>query len=188
MALLNQKNDITTWVNDYSDILYNYALQRIKDADDAKDLVQETFLAAWRNIDNYNGDASVKTWLVAILKNKIIDQYRKNASKKEQALEINEGETIFFDGEDHWSKGFYPKDWKIDYEHNIESKEFYIILNACKKKLKKIQFQVFSMKYMDDLESDEICKLLNLSNANYWVLIHRAKVQLRACLEINWLN
>ena len=187
MVLKKNDRDVTQWVNDYSDALYGFALQRIKDKDTAKDLLQETFLAAWRNVDNYNAEASVKTWLISILKNKIIDHYRKSSKRvKDELLEMNSSENIFFDSEDHWAKGYYPKDWNVDYNTPLESKEFYKILKACKSKLKTIQDQVFTMKYMDDVESEEICKVLKLSASNYWVLIHRAKVQLRACLEVNW--
>ena len=69
-----------------------------------------------------------------------------------------------------------------------ETKEFYGILDFCKKKLQEMQQSVFVMKYMDDLSAEEICKVLNISSSNYWVLIHRAKLQLRKCLELNWIN
>ena len=81
-----------------------------------------------------------------------------------------------------------PGEWGIDYQDKLETNEFYSVLNECKKKLQDLQQSVFSMKYLEELESVEICKALGISSSNYWVLIHRAKLQLRACLEKNWIN
>lgn len=187
MSLEQQQKDAAKWVNDYSDMLYGFAVQRVNDTNSARDIVQDTFLAAWRNVDNYTGQASVKTWLFTILKNKIIDHYRKTSSRSARELSGDaEEQELFFDSEDHWATNAYPKDWGINYDNRVETKEFYSILQKCKSKLKDIQASVFSMKYLDGLESEEICKVLNITSSNYWVLVHRAKVQLRACLETNW--
>ncbi len=186
MDLKTKQHNVTAWVNDYSDILYGYVVQRVRDTDTAKDLLQETFLAAWRNVDKYNGDASVKTWLFTILKNKIIDHYRRVSTKQTEELAYGDADndSHYFDKTGHWTEDTYPSEWGI---LPIESKEFYAILDKGIKKLKEIQAAVFSMKYLDDMESEEICKVLNITPSNYWVLIHRAKVQLRAHLESNWL-
>ncbi len=187
MDVIKNQYSVTQWVNDYSDTLYGYVVQRVKDTHIAKDLVQDTFLAAWRNVDNYNGEASVKTWLFTILKNKIIDHYRKSSTRLTDELISRENSSdVFFDDTEHWAEGYYPKNWETNTSSKIESKEFYAILSKCKNKLKDIQSSVFSMKYLDDLSSDEICATLNITAANYWVIIHRAKVQLRTCLETNW--
>lgn len=186
MDLNKKQHNATQWVNDYSDVLYAYVVQRVKNSESAKDLVQETFLAAWRNVDNYNGEASVKTWLFTIIKNKIIDHYRKSSRQiTEELPEGNEPLDAYFDEAEHWKESEYPKDWNIA-SKKVESKEFYDVLGRCKTKLQDVQNAVFSMKYIDGLESEEICKALTLSSSNYWVLMHRAKVQLRACLEKNW--
>lgn len=186
MDLKTNQHNVTAWVNDYSAILYGYVVQRVRDTDTAKDLLQETFLSAWRNVDKYNGDASVKTWLFTILKNKIIDHYRRVSTKHTEQLTYGDADndSHYFDKTGHWTEDTYPSAWGI---LPIESKEFYAILDKGIKKLKEIQAAVFSMKYLDDMESEEICKVLNITPSNYWVLIHRAKVQLRAHLESNWL-
>ncbi len=186
MDLVKKQHNVTEWVNDYSDQLYNYAVQRVKDRDDANDLVQDTFLAAWRSVDQYTGEASVKTWLFTILKNKIIDHYRRNANR--QTTSLSNGEDHFFDEADHWREGYYPKNWKSEVEGRLETKEFYVVFDGCKNKLKEVHAIVFTMKYLDGLESEEICRVLGLTSSNYWVLIHRAKVQLRTCLEMNWFT
>lgn len=183
MAQLNANK----WVHDYSDMLYRYALPRVNDSDVAKDLVQDTFLAAWRNHDNFKGEISEKNWLFTILKNKIIDHYRKASTRLTEGLPENTNEP-FFDEHEHWQEQTGPKEWGIDYSQAVERKEFYDILNRCRKKLKDIQATVFSMKYMDGMDSEEICKVLNITPSNFWVLMHRAKLGLRACLEKNWIG
>ena len=178
--------NISQWVNDYGDQLYRYALPRVNDSEIAKDLVQDTFLAAWRNVEKYKGEASEKNWLFTILKNKIIDHYRKASTRNEERMNDLNEEAYYFNNDGHWSEQASPNDWGVDYNDQINPKEFYEILEKCKKKLKEIQNAVFSMKYLEGFESDEICKELNITPSNYWVLLHRAKVQLRACLEKNW--
>ena len=176
------------WVNDYSDLLYRYCVKHLPDENLGRDLVQETFLSAWRNMDTFKGEASVKNWLFVILRSKVIDHFRKsNANKDAQLIYLDHNDSVFFDEEDHWQKGFYPRQWSVDFSNTAETKEFYHVFESCGKKLKQIQNSVFIMKYVDGLKSEEICKLLNITPSNYWVLIHRAKVQLRACIEKNWM-
>lgn len=175
----------TKWVSDYSDMLYRFALPRVNDAEIAKDLVQDTFLAAWRNYENFKGEISEKNWLYAILKNKIIDHFRKASTRLTDSLPGMADEENHFDEAQHWTQAASPNEWNTD-SSPIEKKEFYEILRKCKTKLKEIQNTVFTLKYLEGLDSEEICKELNITASNYWVLIHRAKLQLRACLEKNW--
>jgi RNA polymerase sigma-70 factor (TIGR02943 family) len=177
------------WVDDYSDMLYRYSLRRLGDEELCKDLVQETFLAAWRNFANYKGEASVKNWLFTILRSRIADHFRSSHTR----LVVNDIRTghndhTFFDEQEHWKDGMYPKEWMVNHSTEVEAKEFHRQFRSCTGKLKQVQSAVFVMKYVDGMESDEICKELEISPSNYWVLIHRAKVQLRACLEKNWIN
>ena len=175
------------WVEKYGDLLYNYTLQRVSDKGLAEDIVQETFLSAWKSRETYKSDASEKTWLFAICKNKIIDHYRKKSSSPVQYAEVDTTDH-FFDEAEHWTKEAQPNEWGINYQQPVETKEFYGILTYCKKKMQDMQRNVFVMKYMEDLSAEEICKVLNISSSNYWVIIHRAKLQLRKCLELNWIN
>jgi len=181
---MSSQLDATKWVNDYSDMLYRYALPRVGDSEIAKDLVQDTFLAAWRNYENFKGEISEKNWLYAILKNKIIDHFRKASTRLTDSLPGIAGDDPYFDEAAHWTQSAAPQEWNTDAP--VSNKEFYEVLRKCKNKLKEIQNAVFTMKYLEDLDSEEICKALNLTSSNYWVLIHRAKLQLRACLEKNW--
>lgn len=175
------------WIDNYADALYAYTVARVSDTGLAEDIVQDTFLSAWKNKDTFKGEASEKSWLFTICKNKIIDHYRKKANSPVQYAEADTSD-IYFDNDEHWTREDKPEDWHIDYNQTIESKEFYDILEYCKKKLQELQQSVFVMKYMEELDSEKICKVLGITPSNYWVLMHRAKLQLRSCLEKNWIN
>jgi len=175
------------WINNYADALYGYTLARVTDSGLAQDIVQDSFLSAWKAKDGFKGEASEKSWLFSILKHKIIDHYRKKARNILVPLE-EAGNDDHFDGKGHWASGREPGDWDMENSSALDRKEFYTIFNGCKSKLQELQQAAFVMKYMEGLEAAEICKVLGITPSNYWVLIHRAKLQLRACLEKNWIN
>jgi len=183
------KADPQKWVENYGDMLYQYALPRVNDSVIAEDLVQETFLSALKGLEGYKGEASEKNWLFSILKNKIIDYYRKKAT--EQAItsmpDLKVVEDDWFNEDGRWAENKMPKDWNVS-DNPAERKEIQKIINWCKDHLKNLQQHVFTLKYMEDLDSDEICKVLNISSSNYWVLIHRARLQMRDCVEKYWLK
>jgi RNA polymerase sigma-70 factor (ECF subfamily) len=183
------ESEFRKWVEEHSDLLFRYAVRRVDDEELGRDLVQDTFLAAWRNKDSYRGETSVKNWLLLILKSKIIDHFRKlNTRAVIFGISQEHDDGTFFDSEDHWRKGMYPIAFDVNFQNEIEGREFFKVFDSCGKKLKQIQHAVFVMKYIDDLDSEEICKIMGLTSSNYWVLIHRAKTQLRACLEKNWIR
>lgn len=177
------------WLDKYGNLLYQYALLRVNDGFVAEDLVQETFLSALKGLDGYKGEATEKNWLFAILKNKIIDYYRKIA--KDRAItsmpDLKMLEDDWFNGEGGWIETKIPKDWNFS-DNEAERKELQQIINWCKNHLKTLQQQVFTLKYMEDIDSDEICKVLNISSSNYWILIHRARLQMRDCVEKKWVK
>lgn len=178
-----------SWVNEHADVLYYYALRHGFDDHNGKDIVQETFLSAWRGMDSFREDASVRSWLFTILRNKITDHFRKAANKINiESLQAEFNDQQFFDENDHWKEGMYPDQWSVNFSDPTDVNDFRRVFNGCTGKLKQIQNAVFVMKYVDDLESDKICKELGISSSNYWVILHRAKVQLRACLEKSWLK
>lgn len=177
------------WVKTYADYLYAFAIVRINDEELAKDLVQETFLAALQRASAFEGKSSERTWLTAILKNKIIDVYRKKSSGLKQ-VEITESEPEkeFFDIENgHWKQDTWPKPFGVEDQDPLHNKEFNRILQLCMQKLPALWLSVFTMKHIDDVTSEAICTDLNISPNNFWVIIHRAKVNLRACLQKNWI-
>jgi RNA polymerase sigma-70 factor (TIGR02943 family) len=183
------KNDISPeyWVRQYADQLFKFAVARVSDPELAKDLVQDTFLSALKGQKEFRGEISEKNWLYAILKNKIIDHYRKKATQSITELNILiEEAQDYFDDEGSWKESARPKEWAVDYSQPIEQKEFYKVLERCKRKMAELLNAVFTLKYFDDKDSEEICKELNISSSNYWVLLHRARLKIRECLEVNW--
>ncbi len=189
MNELASQKEADSWVNENSDLLFRFALHRVKDEAIAKDLVQDTFMAAWKSQDSFKGDASIKNWLFGILKNKIVDHYRKNAKHKtDQLIDFDRQEESFFNKNEHWKKDTRPQYWEPASDSELEQNEFYDVLGDCQKRLKEIQQAVFSLKYLDGLDSSEIVAVLGITESNYWVLMHRAKMQLRSCLEKNWFE
>jgi len=180
-----------SWVARYADYLYGYTLIRVNDEDLARDLVQETFLAALERKDKFEARSSEKTWLTAILKNKIIDVYRAKSSGFTRSIRISEaqdGDSDFFDQQDgHWSDQHRPVRLGIEQPDALENKEFERILQACMKKLPALWLSVFTMKHIDEETTESICRELKVSSSNFWVIIHRTKVNLRACLQKNWI-
>lgn len=178
------------WVEMYADYLYRYALTRINDEEQAKDLVQETFLAALERADKFEGKSSERTWLTAILKHKIIDVYRKRASglaKITEELNARQEQADFFDTADgHWNLPYHPQLLGIEGEDPVTHKEFVSILQKCIQRLPALWLAVFTMKHMEDQSTEIICSELKVTPSNFWVIIHRAKVNLRQCLQKNW--
>lgn len=180
-----------SWVSKHADYLYSYALTRINDEEQARDLVQETFLAALEKAHKFEGRSSERTWLTAILKFKVIDLYRKNASGFSKHIDQSTAETEhqnFFDPDDgHWNDQHRPKEFGIEQLDVLENKELQKILQLCMKKLPALWLSVFTMKHMDEEATEHICRELKVSASNFWVIIHRAKVSLRSCLQKNWI-
>lgn len=175
------------WIDNYADYLYNYAISRVNNSDLAKDLVQDTFFAGLKSAKNFQGKASERTWLVSILKRKIIDYYRKINSKKGQAeVRMN----FYDDGENegNWIEERVPQNWTSNTDSSIENEELKSQLENCIDKLPEKYAMVFRMKTIQEFETEEICKELEISASNLWVIIHRARTQLRKCMEDNWFN
>lgn len=186
--------DPAKWVTLYADYLYNYCYFRVNNAELAQDLVQDTFLSALKAKDTYRGQASEKTWLVSILKNKIIDHYKKASTKNESPLQLSSAEEApsydyFFNKQKngHWQENAQPKDW-AEKDNNYDTKEFFKVMEACLGELPQKWKGVFTMSILEEADSKLVCKEFNLSSSNFWVIVHRAKLQIRACLEKNWLK
>jgi RNA polymerase sigma-70 factor (TIGR02943 family) len=187
--MAEQKHTLNTnkWIDNYADYLYNYSISRVNNSDLAKDLVQETFFAGLKSAKNFLGKASERTWLVSILKRKIIDHYRKINSKKGQA-EVRM--SFYEDGENegNWLEERVQQSWDNASEKKIENEELRNQLELCINKLPEKYAMVFRMKTVQEFETEEICKELGITSSNLWVIIHRARTQLRKCMEDNWFN
>lgn len=182
------QTDPLNWVEKYADYLYRFAILRLRDEEVARDLVQDTFLAGLQQLSKFEGKSNERTWLTSILKNKIADFYRKQSSKGlKEIVSIEEGQRDFFDvNNGHWNAQYSPKPFGLDADNPLLVKELGLILNDCLKKLPGLWFSVFSMKHIDDLASAKICNDLKLTESNFWVIMHRTKLNLRACLQKHW--
>ncbi len=181
-------NNPETWVDEYGDFLYRFALSRVKDPSVAEDLVQETFLAALRAYENFKGRSAGRTWLIAILKHKIVDHIRKkirepSTDKIETLTDIADAD---FDDRGEWQ--IRPSKWAINPGNIYEQKEFLDVLYRCLAELPLRLAEAFMLREMDEFSTEEVCKVLDITATNSWVMLYRARMSLRRCLENKWLS
>ncbi|WP_299778323.1 sigma-70 family RNA polymerase sigma factor [uncultured Formosa sp.] len=181
----DHKIDATKWIDSYSDYLYNYTISRVSDSEIAKDLVQDTFFAGLKSMKNFKGEASERTWLISILKRKIIDYYRKINSKKGKA-EVRMSYSSDSEDEGEWLEERVEDQSYKNAEDVLENTELSIAIYNCLDKLPEKQAQVFKMKTIENYDTEIICNELNITASNLWVIIHRARTALSSCLEKNW--
>ena len=181
-----RNNRLEQWVEDYTKELYSWAFHKVFDAELAKDLVQDTFLAALEKIQSFKGDSSPKTWLFSILNHKIIDHYRKKINLP-SSIE-NQSLLYYFDSDGGWNPEKRPKDWADDETELLDNEEFREILNNCLGELPEKWNASIKLKYLLNKNGDEICQELSISPTNLWQIMHRAKIQLRECVENNWFK
>jgi RNA polymerase sigma-70 factor (TIGR02943 family) len=174
----------TQWINRYADYLFNYTFNRINDRVMAQDLVQETFFAGLKSMPNFKGEASERTWLVSILKRKIIDHYRKSNSAKGNT-EVKMSYTS-----DDASEGNWMEERIADADGNIETvlenEELGLALHHCLGRLPPKQAEIFKMKTMEGRTTEAICNEFAITASNLWVMIHRARTALVRCLKEKW--
>src|SRR6266550_4727013 len=179
-----------SWVDQYADYLYKYALLRLRDHGKAEDLVQDTFLTALKAATSFAGKSSERTWLVGILRNKIFDYFRK------VSREVSFADLEFFNEEDSerfvaeglgsggWVRGLGPLEWP-DPGASLDNQVFWKTFQECAQKLPKNINTAFCLREVDGLDTKEICAALNISDNNLGVMLHRARMALRRCLETN---
>jgi len=190
MKLPDQLNEAL--LAEHRPVLFRYALLQLKDNELADDAVQETLLAAWQTSANFAGKSGLRTWLIGILKHKIADHWRRSAREIVGAeidpIAIEEGEAdedAFFMNNGHWNSG--PSAW-ADPEAALKQQEFWAIYETCQNNLPPKMAQVFMLRELVGLDAEEVCQETGISDANYWVTMHRARLRLRECLEIRWFN
>ena len=176
------KLDPEKWVDQYADGLYRYALLRVGNPDIAEDLVQETFLAALTARDKFQGKASERTWLTAILRYKTVEYWRKN--KHVQSSSDTEEQKDYFDKHRHWAAA--PANWSGDPQQQLTKAEFWQVLQQCISKMGQTLSDAFFMREFEDISTETICKHLKISPEGLWSRLHRARLNLRHCLEKNW--
>lgn len=186
--------DAARWVDAHGDYLFAFAFSRQRDEATAEDLVQDTLLAAMQAKDTFAAKSSEKTWLCGILKHKIVDHFRKNSSRVE--LSDDEADLSSYDylfreegvWKGHWTAEARPIVWNENPEKALEHAEFRGILTHCLGELPERVANCFTLREMEGFDSAEICAILGISANNFWVMMHRARLHLRRCLDFNWFR
>lgn len=187
--MTNHLSDPKQWVDLYADDLYAYALKMIPDPSQAENLLQETFLAALQSRNSFKGNSSEKTWLISILRHKITDHIRRKY--KEIPVTDLAAEDASIDGFFDKISQALPKSpgtWEIRPDQVLEKDDFWMAFEDCLKRLPPKTAEAFSLSEMEEMRSKEICKVLNVTATNLWSLLHRARVQLRQCLQTKWFE
>jgi len=186
----NQRLEPTAWLDAHGDYLYRYALMRVRDEAVAEDLLQETLLAAVRSYHGHEGRSSERTWLVGIMKHKVVDYFRR-ASRTAQ-LNLSDDDPDYFEtsgpSRGYWRENQAPLNWSIDATTSLEPHEFWETFERCLSHLPQQMSIAFALREFDGLSSTEICEILNITPNNLWVLLHRSRSKLRRLLESNWFS
>jgi RNA polymerase sigma-70 factor (TIGR02943 family) len=170
------------------DYLMRFARLQLRNDAWAEDAVSETILAALAKPQAFEARSQLKTWLVGILKHKIIDSMRQRRREVVLNSESDDDnadplEHIAFRNDGHFAEK--PADWGNP-EQDLKSRQFMTVLDACTEKLPAVQGRLFLMREWMEMSSEEICKELALTPTNLYVQLHRARLRLRECLELNW--
>jgi RNA polymerase sigma-70 factor (ECF subfamily) len=171
--------------------MVKFAILQLSSFQLAEDAVQEALTSAYQHIGSFTGRAAFKTWVFAILKNKIIDLIRQKSRLMTMSELFNDEESeltidALFDASGHWHKYEAPQAWPSP-EEMLEQQDFWIIFDACLNHLPAKYAQVFMLREMIELSSDEICEKLGITVTNLNVLMYRSRTRLRECLENKWL-
>ncbi|MDP3679134.1 MAG: sigma-70 family RNA polymerase sigma factor [Methylotenera sp.] len=180
-------SNVNDWLNDHGDYLYRFALARLRDSHLAEDAVQETMLSAIKS-NSFEGNSSARTWLTGILKHKMIDLQRKQFREQpiSDLIDLDATDTSmddFFDQSGHWLDK--PQTFNMP-DNSLEQKQFLSVLDNCLNKLPKKLKAIFMLRDVHETDNENICKELDISATNAWVMLYRARMGLRKCLELNW--
>lgn len=176
------------WLDDHGDALYRYAMVHLRDPHRAEDVVQETLLAALQARERFGGGASVRTWLIGILKHKIVDQFRRDAREApgdgDPVLDLDmSGIEEQFDRSGHWRNA--PVEWG-DPAQLLGREQFWEILQRCLNELPERLARLFLLREVLGSDTDEVCQEMQVTPTNLWTMLHRARMGLRRCLDANW--
>ncbi len=190
----HQLSSSAQWLNKYGDLLFKMAYRHVSNQEVAEDIVQETLLAGLKARSGFAGAATEQTWLVGILKNKIMDHFRRSSrttSLPEPDDVASESSADFIlDGPDRgtWQPARRPAKWAVDENDPVEQDEFWQHLNRCLEDLDHRSARAYRLKEVQEIDYQEVCNVLAISPTNLRVMLHRARLQLRRCLEQNWID
>ena len=169
--------------------LLRYALLQLRNPVEAEDVVQETLLAAFEGRARFAGDSSLKTWLTGILKHKIMDAIRRKSREQPLAAGEDDDESAtvdaMFQRDGHWQH--MPANWG-DPAQALENRKFWEIFEICSRLMPERSARIFMLREVMELTTEEICQELAITPTNLWVILHRARLALRECLEIKWFG
>ena len=178
------------WAGKYGDSLFAYALSAVGDPSTAEELVQETYLAGIKAAGGFRGRSTVKSWLTGILKHKIADHFRRVSRLvplDESMLQLGwEAPENIFDAKGRWVNA--PVEWPATPEAETEKSQLMEILRVCVEALPEKYGHVFRMREIEEMETEEVCNLLEITPTNLWVIMHRTRSRLRACMEKHLTN
>ncbi len=184
---MTQPNDTRTRIEEERAYLLRYATLQLRDRSAAEDAVQETLLAALTSQAPFEGRSKLRTWLTGILKHKIVDAMRR--ASKEAPLPEESGDSSDFDAlferDGHWRDK--PAAWQNP-DAALEEKRFFAALEACLARLPAKTAQVFMMREHMGVDTGDICKEIGITPTHCWVLLYRARMVLRLCLEETWFG
>ncbi|MDQ6964240.1 MAG: sigma-70 family RNA polymerase sigma factor [Mariprofundales bacterium] len=170
------------WLQEHGDALYGYAMRQIRDGDMAADLVQETLLAGWRNRQTFAGRSRERTWLMGILRHKIVDKIRALMRERAFTQGAEDDPTDpWFAPNGAWLEA--PSAWRYEPTAELERRGLAQQIEECIQKLPLRSRLVFQAREIAGEESEEICKRFELTATNFHVVMHRARLALRRCLE-----
>ena len=179
-----------TWVEQHGDYLFRCALIRVRNETVAEDLVQDTLLAAFQGQERFSGQSSERGWLTGILKHMVLDHFRRQARECPVSADEAMPEELAgrFDELGMWKHApeSGPSDWGADAATLMERKEFMAALKECLAWLPPRSAEAFIRREMEGMDSEDIQEIMGITPANCWVLLHRARMQLRLGLERNW--
>ena len=187
MAEPHTLSDPKDWIELHGDYLFRYALVRVHHAPVAEDLLQDTLLAAIQSRQHFAGQAPERFWLLGILKHKLIDHYRKASREIPADDPAHDDWHTSFDEQGHWKREERgPQEWTMDPGAILEQKEFWESLTHCLGELPPRHAHAYSLREIEGLKGDEVCRTLDISASNLWVILYRVRMHLRRCLETKW--
>jgi RNA polymerase sigma-70 factor (ECF subfamily) len=180
------------YISELREQMLKFAVLQLRDKSQAEDAVQDALISAFKNSKAFSGKCAFKTWVFAILKNKIVDLIRGKSrfvaiADLQENSEDQEDYSFMFDKTGHWQTEHSPSAWNNP-EGALKQQQFWLVFEICLNKLPGPQAQTFMMREFIGLDSDEICKELSLSTSNLHVLLYRARMSLQKCLDINWFK
>lgn len=184
--MVTARDEISSWVKDYTVDLYAYTISKVADKLTAEDIVQNTFLAALESLNRFENKSGPKTWLFSILKNKIADYYRQRYKQVDKFF-ISDAAEGLFDENGNFKTPCSTIQWTTD-EELLDNPEFLMALHHCLEALPRKMSSVVELKYLYGADSRRVCQKLEITQANFWQVMHRAKLLLKTCLENKWFK